>query len=84
MVDFKMQPMDTILECLKDINGLINQIKNKPCLQGQRSSMDLILTNRNYSFTNSSLYDIRLSDHHHLIYAILKSTLSKSQKQNPS
>ena len=47
--------------------------------------MDLILTNRKYAFKSSSLHEIGVSDHHHhLIYTILKSTLSKSRKQNLS
>ena len=54
------------------INGFVNLIKNKTCFKGQESSVDLILTNRKYSFENSSLYKIGVSDHHHLMYTIFK------------
>ena len=76
--DFNMQPMDTVLKCLMDINGFINLIRNKTCFKGKGSSLDLILTKRKYSFKNSSLCEIGLNDHHHhLIY-----TNSKKLHQN--
>ena len=41
--------------------------------------MDLILTSRTYSFDNSSLHEISLSDHR-LIYKILKKCIIKISK----
>ena len=70
--DFNMQLMNPVLKCFMDINGFVNVIKNKTSFKGQESSMDLILTNRKYSFKNSSLYKIDVSDHHHLMYPIFK------------
>ena len=72
--------MGTVLKCLMDINGFINLIKNKTCFKDQGSSMDLILTSRTYSFDNSSLHEISLSDHHRLIYKILKKCIIKISK----
>ena len=38
--------------------------------------IDLILTNRNFSFKNTQLFETGLSDHHHMVYTMLK-TCSK-------
>ena len=38
------------------------------------SSIDLILTNRKYSFKHTSSHEMGLSDHHHMIYTMLKSS----------
>ena len=41
--------------------------------------MDLILTNRRFSFKHSKSYETSVNDHHHLIYSKLKSTFSNLQ-----
>ena len=56
---------------------LINLTKSKPCFQGEGSCIDLILTNQKYSFKNSTYFETGLSDHQHLIYSMLKTTLHK-------
>ena len=38
------------------------------------SCIDLILTNIKYSFKNTVSYESGLSDHHHLIFLIIKTT----------
>ena len=44
------------------------------CFKGTCSCIDLMLTNRKYSFKITFSYETRLSDHHHLIYSVLKTT----------
>ena len=56
-------------------HDLINLIKNNTCFKGEGSYIDLILTNRKFSFKNSTSFETGLSDHHHLIYSIPKTTL---------
>ena len=45
---------------------------NNTCFKGEGSCMDLILTNRKYSFKSSTSFETSLSNHHHLIYSIVK------------
>ena len=58
---------------------LINLIKINTCFKGQGSCIDLILTNQKYSFKNSTSFETGLSDHHHLIYSMLKTTFHKEE-----
>ena len=54
-------------------------MKNKTCFKGTCSCIDLILTNRKYSFKNTSSYETGLSDHHHLIYSVMKTTFKREE-----
>ena len=54
-------------------------IKNNTCFKGEGSCIDLILTNRKFSFKNSTSFETGLSDHHHLIYSMLKTTFHKEE-----
>ena len=58
---------------------LIYFIRNNTCFKGEGSCIHLILTNRKYSFKNSTFYETGLSDHHHLIYSMLKTTFHKEE-----
>ena len=73
MCDFNAQPPDGAKKDFIKVNGLKNLIKGNTCFKGQGSSIDLILTNRSFSFRNSNLYE---TDHPHLIYFMLKSIFS--------
>ena len=41
--------------------------------------IDLILTNGKFSFENTQMFEPGLSDHHHLVYTMLKITFQKSE-----
>ena len=58
---------------------LINLIKNNICFKGEGSCVDLILTNRKYSFKNTTSFEAGLCDHHHLIYSMLKTMFYKDE-----
>ena len=58
---------------------LINLIKNNTCFKGEGSSIDLILTMQKYSLENSTSFETGISDHHHLIYSMLKTTFHKKE-----
>ena len=55
-----------------DSQNFVSLIKKQDVLQSNGSCIDLILTNRKYSFKNTSSYETELSDHHHLIYSVMK------------
>ena len=70
-----MESNNLMFKSFLDSNNLTNLIKNNTCFKGKGSSIDLILTNRKYSFKYTSSYEMGLSDHHHMIYTMLKSSL---------
>ena len=59
--------------------NLFNLVKSNTCFKGKGSCIDLILTNRKYSFKNTCSVETGLSDHHHLIYSVMK-TRFKSEE----
>ena len=73
MGDFNLESGNTILTNFLDSNNLTNLIKTNTCFKGKGSSIDLILTNRKYSLKSTS-YEMGLSDRHHMIYTMLKSS----------
>ena len=70
--DFNLKPSSPSILSFMDNQNFVSLIKNKTCFKGTGSCIDLILTNRKYSFTNTSSYETGLSDHHHLIYSVMK------------
>ena len=74
MGDFNMEPNNPMFKSFFDSNNHTNLIKTNTCFKGKGSSIDLILTNRKYLFKYTSSYETGLSDHHYMIYAMLKSS----------
>ena len=56
-----------------------NLIKINTCFKGVGSCIDLILTNRKYCFKNTSSYETGISDHHHLIFLIMKTIFASEE-----
>ena len=52
-------------------------------LLGDGSCINLILTNRKYSFKLPTTFETSLSDHHHFMYSILKATFQKEELKIP-
>ena len=77
--DFNLKPTDPLMMTFLNEHDLINLIKNNTCFKGEGSCIDLILTNRKFSFKNSTSFETGLSDHHHLIYSMLKTTFHKEE-----
>ncbi len=76
--DFNMEPNDSNMVTLTRDHNLYNLIKGKTCFKSQHGRcIDLILTNKKHSFMKSQSFETGFSDHHHLIYTILKSTFTK-------
>ena len=79
--DFNMKPDSPILISFMQSLNLFNIIKSNTCFKGNGTCIDLILTNRKYCFKHSSIYETGLSDHHHLIYSVLKTTSKKEEQK---
>ena len=62
-----------------DSQNFINQIKNNPYFKGVGSCIDLILINRKYCFKNNPTYETGISNHHHLIFSIMKTTFASEE-----
>ena len=71
--DFNLEPTDFALMGFLDSNSFTNLIKTNTCFKGKGSCIDLILTDRKFSFKFTSTYETGISDHHHMIYTMLKS-----------
>ena len=65
--DFNLEPIDSALLGFSDSNSLTNLIKKNACFKGKGSCIDLILTNRKFSFKFTSTYETGISNHHHMI-----------------
>ena len=72
--DFNLEPSIPSMLSFMDSQNFVSLIKNETCFKWTGSCIDLILTNRKYSFKNTSSYESGLSDHHHLIYSVVKTT----------
>ena len=79
MGDFNLEPHVKRLGYFLNSNNLVNLVKTNICFKGSGSCIDLILTNRKYSFKNTTSYDTGLSDHYHMILTILKTTFQRKE-----
>ena len=77
--DFNLEPSTGLLKHFINSNALYNLIKVNRCFKGKGTCIDLILTNRKYSFKNTNAFETRLSDRHHMIHTMLKSTFEKAE-----
>ena len=59
------------------MKNFINLVKGNTCCKGKGSHIDLLLINRRYSFKNTSSTETGLSDHHHLISSVMKTSFEK-------
>ena len=81
--DFNMEPSDCLLNAFMQSHNLLNLIKSNTSFKGSGSCIDLILTNRKFYFKNSSTFETDLSDYHHQIYSLLKTTFRKEDSMRP-
>ena len=54
-------------------------MKKNTCFKGTGSCINPILTNRKYSFKHTESYETGISDHHHMIYTMLKSCFQNKE-----
>ena len=72
--DLNLELLSPSMLSFMDSPNFVNVMKNKICSKGAGSCIVLILRNGKYSFKNTSSYETGLSDHHHLIYSVMKTT----------
>ena len=82
MGDFNLQPEEEKMKDFMDMHDLYNMIKVNTCFKGLGTCIDLILTNKKYSFKNTHALETGLSDHHLLIYTYVKNNISKVETKN--
>ena len=76
--DFNLVPGDPALSPIIQDHALYNMIKHPTCFKSSKGRcIDLIFTNRKHSFMHSTSFETGFSDHHHMIYTILKTKFSK-------
>ena len=79
MGDFNLEPHDKRLGYFLNSNNLVNLVKTNTCFKDSGSCIDSILTNRKYSFKNTTSYETVLSDHHHIILTMLQTTFQQKE-----
>ena len=79
MVDFNLEPHDKRFGYFLNNNNLVNLVKTNTCFKGSGYCIDLILRNRKYSFKNITSHKTGLSDHHHMILTMLKTTFQQKE-----
>ena len=77
--DFNLEPSNPNIVLFMKNQDLFNLVKNNTCFKGEGSCIDLILTNRKYSFKNTYSFETGLNDHHRLIYFVMKTTFKSEE-----
>ena len=77
--DFNLEPSNPSIVSFMNNQNLFNLVKSNTCFKGEGSCIDFILTNRKYSFKNTCSFETGLSDHHHLIYFVIKTTFKSEE-----
>ena len=68
-----MEPTESAFSNFLSSNNLSDLIKKNICFKGTGSCIDLVLTSTKYSFKHTESYKTGISDHYHMINAMLKS-----------
>ena len=77
-----MEPNCPALTLIMKSFNLFNLIKTNTCFKGKWSCIDLILTNIKYCLGHSSTFETGLSDHHHLVYSMLKTCFKRAESKH--
>ena len=77
--DFNLEILHPVMLSFMSNENLINPMKGNTCFESKGSCIDLILTNRRYSFKHTSSTKRGLSDHHHLISSMTKAIFEKEE-----
>jgi len=76
--DLNSDPKYGKLDPFLDTHMLHSHLNSNTCFKSdQGSCIDLILSNQKYSIQCTGSFDCGLSDHHHLVYTMLKSIYTK-------
>ena len=73
MGDFNLESNDKKLESFINTFGLYSLNKKATCFKSPEGRcIDLLLTNKKYSFFNTKTFETGMSDHHKMVYTIFK------------
>ena len=73
MGDFNIESNDNKLESLLETYGLYSLNKEPTCFKSIKGTcIDLLLTNKKYSFFNTKTFETGMSDHHKMVYTTFK------------
>ena len=73
-----LEPDSTEMSNFIESHSLFNHMKEKTCWKSPEGScIDLILSNKKHSVFNTGTIETGLSDHHSLVYSMLKNTFQK-------
>ena len=76
--DINSDPKFGKLDNFLNSHMLHSHLRTNTCFKSETGScIDLILSNQKYSLQNTGSFDCGLSDYHHLVYTMLKSTYVK-------
>ena len=79
--DFNLDISHPVMLSFMNNENFINLVKGNTCFKGKGSCIDLILTNRRHSFKLTSSIETGLSDHHHLISSMMKTSSEKEESK---
>ena len=79
--DFNLEISHPVMLSFMNNENFINLLKENTCFKGKGSCIDLIITNRRYSFKHTSSTETSLSYHHHLISLIMKTAFEKEESE---
>ena len=73
--DFNIEAENKVKKDFLQDHTFYNMMKQNTCFKGDGGScIDLLITNSKFSFMKTNSFETGLSDHHHMIYTILKTT----------
>ena len=76
--DFKIEVENKVMKSFLQEHTFYNIMKQNTCFKSDGGScIDLLITNSKFSFMKTNSFETGLSDHHHMIYTILKTKFEK-------
>ena len=76
--DFNMEAENKVNKDFLQDHTFYNKMKQNTCFKGDGGScIDLLIANSKFSFMKTNPFETGLSDHHHMIYTILKTKFVK-------
>ena len=80
--DFNIEAENKAMKDFLQEHTFYNMMKPNTCFKGDGGScIDLLITNSKFSFMKTNSFESGLSDHHHIIYTILKTKFEKFEVQ---
>ena len=70
-----------VMSSFMNTENFINLVKGNTCSMGKWSCIDVLLKSRSYYFKHTSSTETGLSDHHHLISSMIKTTFEEEESK---